>query len=75
MRTGGLVYVRDYAVGDLAENNLEQRADQRCISDHFYLRGDGTRAYYFSKVVHLLGCMLKLYQGHRHAYRWSTSHG
>ena len=48
---GGLVFVRDYAQGDLAEDKLSQQSSQRCISTHFYARGDGTRAFYFSEVL------------------------
>ena len=54
LKPGGQVFVRDYAVGDLAEGKLSQRANQRCISSHFYVRGDGTRAFYFSEVGSIL---------------------
>lgn len=49
MRGGkkGVVCVRDYAAGDLAQERLNGKDSQK-ISDNFYVRGDGTRAYYFS---------------------------
>lgn len=43
--------MRDYAEGDLAEDKLSQQLTQKCIGPHFYARGDGTRAFYFSEVV------------------------
>ena len=48
MRTGGQgrVLLRDYAAGDLAQTRLGTR-DGRKLGDNFYVRGDGTRAYYF----------------------------
>ena len=48
MRTGGegRVLLRDYAAGDLAQTRLGTR-DGRKLGDNFYVRGDGTRAYYF----------------------------
>ncbi|XP_027189851.1 uncharacterized protein [Cicer arietinum] len=42
----GHVLLRDYATGDLAQERFSGK-DQK-ISDNFYVRGDGTRAYYFS---------------------------
>ena len=46
----GKVLVRDYAEGDLAEARLAGAAKQKKLSDKFYVRGDGTRAYYFSEA-------------------------
>lgn len=46
LKPNGRVLFRDYAVGDLAQERLNDK-DQR-ISENFYVRGDGTRAYYFS---------------------------
>ncbi|KAG0559842.1 hypothetical protein KC19_10G133200 [Ceratodon purpureus] len=47
LKPGGFVLVRDYAVGDLAQKRLTEK-DQK-ISENFFARGDGTRAYYFSE--------------------------
>ena len=54
----GRVLVRDYAEGDLAESRLAASSRQQKLQDSFYVRGDGTRAYYFSEEV-----LLKLFAG------------
>ncbi|KAK9814946.1 hypothetical protein WJX73_002785 [Symbiochloris irregularis] len=45
----GRVYVRDYARGDLAQQRLSSTARQQKLAADFYLRMDGTRAYYFTE--------------------------
>ena len=45
----GRVLVRDYAEGDLAQIRFERDGlDGRKLGENFYVRGDGTRAYYFA---------------------------
>lgn len=46
LKPSGRVLFRDYATGDLAQERLNCK-DQK-ISENFYARGDGTRAFYFS---------------------------
>jgi len=46
LKPNGCILFRDYAVGDLAQERFSGK-DQR-ISENFYVRGDGTRAFYFS---------------------------
>lgn len=47
MKPNAYVLFRDYATGDLAQERLTCK-DQK-ISENFFVRGDGTRAFYFSE--------------------------
>ncbi|GMG99126.1 hypothetical protein Nepgr_000966 [Nepenthes gracilis] len=47
VKPNGHVLFRDYATGDLAQERLTCR-DQK-ISENFYVRGDGTQAFYFTE--------------------------
>ena len=51
MRPGGAgrVLLRDYADGDLSQRRLCDKGDGRKLGDNYYVRGDGTRAFYFEK--------------------------
>ncbi|CAI5535816.1 unnamed protein product [Closterium sp. Naga37s-1] len=49
LKPGGHVLVRDYAAGDLAQERLRRK--EQHIADNFYVRGDGTRAYYFTEAA------------------------
>ncbi|KAL3500802.1 hypothetical protein ACH5RR_039895 [Cinchona calisaya] len=46
LKPGGCVLFRDYATGDLAQERFSSKEQK--ISENFYVRGDGTRAFYFS---------------------------
>ncbi|KAJ7958379.1 Methyltransferase [Quillaja saponaria] len=46
LKPNGCVLFRDYANGDLAQERFTCK--DQMISDNFYVRGDGTRAYYFA---------------------------
>ncbi|KAH7856429.1 hypothetical protein Vadar_001360 [Vaccinium darrowii] len=43
----GHILMRDYAIGDYAQVELDKR--NQMISENFYVRGDGTSAFYFSE--------------------------
>ncbi|XP_024973341.1 uncharacterized protein LOC112511803 isoform X2 [Cynara cardunculus var. scolymus] len=47
MKPNAYVLFRDYATGDLAQERLTCK-DQK-LSENFFVRGDGTRAFYFSE--------------------------
>ncbi|XP_043722454.1 uncharacterized protein LOC122669689 [Telopea speciosissima] len=47
LKPNGHVLLRDYATGDLAQERFACK-DQK-ISENFFVRGDGTRAFYFSE--------------------------
>mmetsp|Transcript_30952 Transcript_30952/g.42897 ORF Transcript_30952/g.42897 Transcript_30952/m.42897 type:complete len:282 (-) Transcript_30952:49-894(-) len=46
---GSRVFLRDYAVGDLAQERFDKKTNRQKISENFYVRGDGTRSYFFSE--------------------------
>jgi hypothetical protein len=58
----GTILVRDYAAGDLAEQRLADHARPKFLgSEHFYVRGDGTRCLYFTEARSPAPCLsLKL---------------
>ena len=51
MAPGGTVCLRDYARYDLTEVRFAKKKRPRKLAEHFYVRGDGTRAYYFDRCT------------------------
>lgn len=52
LKKGGVLLFRDYAEGDMAQVRFESEGVSK-IADNFHVRGDGTRAYYFSTGITL----------------------
>eukprot|EP00958_Prasinococcus_capsulatus_P010993 scaffold1083_cov376-Prasinococcus_capsulatus_cf.AAC.4 len=59
LKPGGHLFVRDYAAGDLAQRRLQPKSKRQLDhSAELYVRGDGTRAFYFSeeRIMELFAC-------------------
>jgi hypothetical protein len=67
LKQGGQVLVRDYGKGDWAEQRFSDARRLRKLGENYYVRGDGTRAFYFSKAGPSTGRVLSITGVYEHS--------
>jgi len=49
-----MILFRDYGLGDTAQERFSAKSGEKKLEENFFVRHDGTRAYYFSTGMYTI---------------------